>query len=180
MLKQVAPSLPGRWPLLVPSASPSRSGDEASRRGSRLSFPATEPPDPRRAPEGFEKGVSEVVSEVVSEGFSKGFRRGPRMIPSKTPLKPLQNPCKTLQRPFQRPPSQTLLGSGGFVAGNESLEKRETCHMFQGRKKSMVMKFHGNFRGKVRVNFLAFFASKPHIFIAVPSNCPELFERMFV
>ena len=30
---------------------------------SRLSFPATEPPDPRR------------VSEGVSEGFSKGFRR---------------------------------------------------------------------------------------------------------
>ena len=34
---------------------------------SRLSFPATEPPDPRR--------VSEGVSEGVSQGFSKGFRR---------------------------------------------------------------------------------------------------------
>ena len=31
--------------------------------GSRRSFPATEPPDPRR------------VSEGVSEGFSKGYRR---------------------------------------------------------------------------------------------------------
>ena len=38
---------------------------------SRLSFPATEPRDPRRVSEGFEKGVS----EGVSEGFSKGFRR---------------------------------------------------------------------------------------------------------
>ena len=34
---------------------------------SRLSFPAREPPDPRR--------VSEGVSEGVSERFSKGFRR---------------------------------------------------------------------------------------------------------
>ena len=38
---------------------------------SRLSFPATEPPDPRRVSE----GVSEGVSERVSEGFSKGFTR---------------------------------------------------------------------------------------------------------
>ena len=30
---------------------------------------------------------------------------------------------------------------------------------------SMAMKFHGNLRGKVRVNFLALFASKPHIFM---------------
>ena len=30
---------------------------------------------------------------------------------------------------------------------------------------SMVMKFQGNVRGKVRVNFLALFASKPHIFM---------------
>ena len=29
----------------------------------------------------------------------------------------------------------------------------------------MVMKKHGNVRGEVRVNFLALFASKPHIFI---------------
>ena len=41
--------------------------------------------------------------------------------------------------------------------------------------KSMVMEFHGNVRGEVRVNFLALFASKPHI----PSNCPELFARTF-
>ena len=30
---------------------------------------------------------------------------------------------------------------------------------------SMVMRFHGNVRGEVRVNFLALFASKPHIFM---------------
>ena len=30
---------------------------------------------------------------------------------------------------------------------------------------SMVMKFHGNVRGEVRVNLLALFASKPHIFM---------------
>ena len=29
----------------------------------------------------------------------------------------------------------------------------------------MVMKKHGNVRGEVRVNFLALFASKPHIFM---------------
>ena len=30
---------------------------------------------------------------------------------------------------------------------------------------SMVMKFHGNVRGEVRMNFLALLASKPHIFM---------------
>ena len=29
----------------------------------------------------------------------------------------------------------------------------------------MVMKFYGNVRGEVRVNFLALFALKPHIFM---------------
>ena len=29
----------------------------------------------------------------------------------------------------------------------------------------MAMKFHGHVRGEVRVNFLALFASKPHILI---------------
>ena len=29
----------------------------------------------------------------------------------------------------------------------------------------MVMKFYGHVRGEVRVNFLALFASKPHIFM---------------
>ena len=32
-------------------------------------------------------------------------------------------------------------------------------------EKSMVMKLHGNVRGEVRVNFLALFASKAHIFM---------------
>ena len=44
---------------------------------------------------------------------------------------------------------------------------------------SMVIEFHGNVRGEVRVNFLALFASKPDISFAVPSNCPELFARTF-
>ena len=30
---------------------------------------------------------------------------------------------------------------------------------------SMLIKFHGNVRGKVRLNFLALFASKTHIFM---------------
>ena len=29
----------------------------------------------------------------------------------------------------------------------------------------MVMKFHGNVQGEVRVNFLARFVSKPHMFM---------------
>ena len=42
--------------------------------------------------------------------------------------------------------------------------------------RSMVMIFHGNVRGEVRVNFLAFFASEPHIFMwlfphIVPNLC---------
>ena len=40
------------------------------------------------------------------------------MTPSKTLPKPFQDPSKTLQRPLQKP----LLGSGGSVAGNESLD----------------------------------------------------------
>ena len=39
---------------------------------------------------------------------------------------------------------------------------------------SMVMKFYGNVRGEVRVNFLALCAFKPTFSCAVPSNCPEL------
>ena len=49
---------------------------------------------------------------------------------------------------------------------------------FRGAE-SMVMNFHGNARGEVRVNFLALFASKPTFSFAVPSNCPELFARTF-
>ena len=46
---------------------------------SRLSFPATEPPDPRRVSEGFQKGFlkgSLKGFRRVLEGFQKGFRRG--------------------------------------------------------------------------------------------------------
>ena len=37
----------------------------------------------------------------------------------------------------------------------------------------MAMKFHGNVRGEIRVNFLAVFPSKPHIFMcgALCSDC---------
>ena len=34
-----------------------------------------------------------------------------------------------------------------------------------GGAESMVMKVHGNVRGEIRVNFLAFFVSKLHIFM---------------
>ena len=43
----------------------------SNRLPARLSFPATEPPDPRRVRERFQNGVS----EEVSEGFSKGLSR---------------------------------------------------------------------------------------------------------
>ena len=56
---------------------------------------------------------------------------------------------------------------------------REYCII--GGAESMVMKFHGNVRGKVRVIFLALFVSKPHIFVCVVlSHCSEFFVRMFV
>ena len=81
---------------------------------SRLSFPATEPPGFRRVGEG--------VSEGISEGFSKGFGRvlegfwkGSAEDPSKTLRKPFRDPFRD---PLSNP-SETLLGSGGSVAGNE-------------------------------------------------------------
>ena len=75
------------------------------------------------------EGVSGEVSEGVSGGFSKGFRRvlegvnwnwGPVWNPSKTLLKPFRDPFRNT---FWNP-SETLLGSGGSAAGNESLDKR--------------------------------------------------------
>ena len=66
-------------------------------------------------------------------------------------------------------------GSQGWRKGGEFQEYGLT--QVRGAE-GMVMKFHGNVRGEVRVNFLALFASKPHIFkCTVPSNCPELFAR---
>ena len=66
---------------------------------SKLSFPATGPPDPRRVFEGFLK--------VSLKGSLKGFLKGSRTChpkdPSKPLLKRLQEPSKTLQRPLQRP-----------------------------------------------------------------------------
>ena len=68
-----------------------------------------------RTPEGFQKGFRRGLWRVF-EGFLKGFR-------------PFWNPSKTLRKPFRDPfrdpfwnPSETLVGSGGSVAGNESLD----------------------------------------------------------
>ena len=41
-------------------------------------------------------------------------------------------------------------------------------------KESMVMKFHGNVRGEVRVNFLAPLASKPQIFMCGALKLPGI------
>ena len=84
---------------------------------SRLSFPATGPPDPGRVSEGFQKG-SPKGSLKVFEGLQKGFRRGPRQTPYKTLQKPFKNPSETPSETR----SETLPGSGGPVARNESLE----------------------------------------------------------
>ena len=45
---------------------------------------------------------------------------------------------------------------------------------------SLVMKFHGNVRGEVRVNILALLVSKTHVSCVVPSHCFEVFVRTFV
>ena len=74
---------------------------------SRLSFPATEPPDPRR--------VSEGVPERSLKG---GFRRVLEGSSAKTLLKPFENPSETPSKTPSETPSETLLGSGGSVAGN--------------------------------------------------------------
>ena len=81
---------------------------------SRLSFPATGPPDPGRVSEGFLQGSL--------KGFLKGFRRGQPRTPSKILQKPFKTPFRDPFRDPFRNPSETLPGSGGPVAGNESLE----------------------------------------------------------
>ena len=40
-----------------------------------------------------------------------------------------------------------------------------------GGAESMVMKFHGNVRGEVRVSSLALFVLKPHIFMCGAFKC---------
>ena len=73
----------------------------------QLSFPATEPSDPRRVSEGFQKGfrrVSEGIFEGVSERFSKGSRRvleGFQKGPHDDD--PSKNPSRTLEKPFSDP-----------------------------------------------------------------------------
>ena len=74
--------------------------------------------------------------------------------------------CRHDKHPKITPALTKRLGS---VGGGE---------LFKGVE-SMAMKFHGNVRGGVRVNFLAFFASKPTFSCAAPSNCPEQFTRTF-
>ena len=69
-----------------------------------LSFPATEPPDPRRVSEGFQR---EFLKGSL-KGFrrvSEGFQKGSAEDPSKTLLKPFENPSQT---PSETP-SETLL-----------------------------------------------------------------------
>ena len=87
---------------------------------SRLSFPATDPPDPRRVSEAFQKGFL--------KGSLKGFRRVSegfqKLTPSKTLLKPLADPFENPSATPSETPSETLLGSGGSVAGNESLDSK--------------------------------------------------------
>ena len=49
---------------------------------------------------------------------------------------------------------------------NQKNVRNPKHHYFTFRSaESMVMKFHGNVRGEVRVNFRALFASEPHIFM---------------
>ena len=48
---------------------------------SRLSFPATGPPDPVRVSEGFQKGSLKGSQKGSLKGFLKGFRRGPLLKP---------------------------------------------------------------------------------------------------
>ena len=87
---------------------------------SRLSFPATGPPNP----EGFQTGSLKGLSRVF-EGFLKG-----------SSADPCENPSKTLQRPFQRPLQRPLLKPFGNLsgvresccAGNESLEATTSTH----------------------------------------------------
>ena len=77
----------------------------------------------------------------------------------------LRNPQKPLQKRFNEEacPSIERKQKGGFVKGRFR-RMYPRSGLFRGAE-SMVMKFHGNVRGEVRVNFLALFASKPHIFM---------------
>ena len=61
--------------------------------GSRLSFPATEPPDARRVSEGFQKGAQK-GSLKGSRRVSEGFEKGPELTPSKTLRKPFIDPFR--------------------------------------------------------------------------------------
>ena len=49
-----------------------------------------------------------------------------------------------------------------------------------GCTESMVMKFHGNVRGEIRVNFLALLSPNPTFWCVVPSHSSKLFVRTFV
>ena len=93
--------------------------------GSRLSFLATEPPDPRGVSEGFLNGVSERVSEGVSEGFLKGQPKDPSKPFKTPPSKPFKKVSKSMMRRASRG-LKICSRVRGPVAGNESLDSRET------------------------------------------------------
>ena len=59
---------------------------------------------------------------------------------------------------------QTPCGSSDLILKIRSLGVL-SHHLKFREEKSMVMKFHGNVRGEVRVNFLALLASKPRSFM---------------
>ena len=69
--------------------------------------------------------------------------------------------CGALLGTAHIPDLLLFLASSDFLA---FLLFKESLAFFRGAE-SMVMKFHGNVRGEFRVNFLALFASKPHIFM---------------
>ena len=80
---------------------------------SRLSFPATEPQDPRR----------------VSGGFLKQSLKGCRTCQPKTLQNAFKNPSKTVQEGVEIDDAlgfaglkKAVPGCGGPVAGNESLD----------------------------------------------------------
>ena len=54
--------------------------------------------------------------------------------------------------------------------GRPDFQSRGPKILIRGAE-SMVMNFHGNVRGEVRVNFLALFASKSHLFHV---RCPQI------
>ena len=94
-------------------------------RDSRLSFPATGPPDPGtdfKAPRSLTHHRFRHLLEGLSKGSWRRFEgvwKGPRLTPSKTFQKTFRDPFRD---PFWHP-SVTLMGSRGSVAGMKVLRR---------------------------------------------------------